>query len=140
MRLIVFIDNCAKISLHLLCKSWSSFLDISSIWFIRNFNSFNSFLSSFSSTSVSCFLFLKQNVAAILLLLSFYQYFVVILSLFNPYFIHIYSLFFPYIILIYPYCFLILSLFYPSLFVIFFRFFGVHCVFCCFIVFSFREA
>ena len=78
MRLIVFIDNCAKISLHLLCKSSSSFLDISSIWFIRNFNSFNSFLSSFSSTSVSCFLFLKQNVAAILLLLSFYQYFVVI--------------------------------------------------------------
>ena len=69
---------CTKISLHLLCKSSSSFLDISSIWFIRNFNSFNSFLTSFSSTSVSCFLFLKQNVAAILLLLSFYQYFVVI--------------------------------------------------------------
>ena len=62
---------CAKISLHLLCKSWSSFFDISSIWFIRNFNSCNSFLSSFSSTSVSCFLFLRQNVSVILLLLSF---------------------------------------------------------------------
>ena len=72
------LKTCAKISLHLLCKSWSSFLDISSIWFIRNFNSCNSFLSSFSSTSVSCFLFLRQNVAVFLLLLSFYQYFVVI--------------------------------------------------------------
>ena len=50
---------CSKISFHLLCKSWSSFFDISSIWFIRNFNSCNSFLSSFSSTSVSCFLFLR---------------------------------------------------------------------------------
>ena len=69
---------CAKISFHLLCKSWSSFFDISSIWFIRNFNSCNSFLSSFSSTSVSCFLFLRKNVVVILFLLFIYCYFVVV--------------------------------------------------------------
>ena len=48
----------SRFELYLLCKSWSSFRDISSIWAILDFNSCNSFLSSSSSKDVSCFLFL----------------------------------------------------------------------------------